>query len=53
MFIRLNQLPVSAARWQYGLPDLFHNFYLLKNGKSHNNSKNTEAREKISTDLES
>jgi hypothetical protein len=34
-------------------PDLFSNFYLVKNHKIAKNSTTTEAREKISTDLES
>ncbi len=33
--------------------DMFCNFYLVKNHKIANNSATTEAREKISTDLES
>jgi len=35
------------------VPDMFCNFYLAKNHKIANNSATTEAREKISTDLES
>jgi hypothetical protein len=35
------------------VPDMFCIFYLMKNHKIANNSANTEAREKISTYLES
>jgi hypothetical protein len=35
------------------VPDMFHNFYLVKNHKIANNSSTTEARAKLSTDLES
>jgi hypothetical protein len=35
------------------VPDMFYNFYLVKNQKIANNSSTTEAREKISTYLES
>jgi len=35
------------------VPDMFYNFYLVKNHKIANNSATTEAREKISTCLES
>jgi hypothetical protein len=35
------------------VPDMFCNFYLTKNHKIANNSATTEARLKISTDLES
>ncbi len=35
------------------VPDIFGNFYLVKNRKNGNNSATTEAREKISTYLES
>jgi hypothetical protein len=35
------------------VPDMFYNFYLVKNHKIANKSATTEAREKISTDLES
>jgi hypothetical protein len=38
------------AAW---VQDLFFNFYTVKNHQSANNSTNTEAREKIGTDLES
>jgi hypothetical protein len=34
------------------VPDMFCNFYLVKNHRIANNSANTEAREKISTYLE-
>ncbi len=40
----------QVAAW---FPDLFSNFYLVKNHKIANNSTTTKAREKISTDLES
>jgi hypothetical protein len=43
------QLPISAARL---VPDMFCNFYLVKNHKIANNSATTKAREKISTYLE-
>ncbi len=35
------------------LPDMFRNFYLVKNHKLAKNSTAIKAREKISTDLES
>jgi hypothetical protein len=35
------------------VPDIFGNFYLVKNRKNGNNSATAEAREKISTYLES
>ncbi len=38
------------AAW---FPDMFCNFYLVKNGKIAKNSTITKAREKISSDLES
>jgi len=28
--MRIDQLPVSAARSQHGVPDMFYNFYLVK-----------------------
>jgi hypothetical protein len=34
-------------------PDMFCDFYLVKNHKIGNNSTTAEAREKLSTDLES
>jgi hypothetical protein len=37
----------------YFLPDMFCNFYIVKNHKIANNSATIEAREKISTYLES
>ena len=47
----------SAARLCHhataGVPDMFCNFYLVKSHKIANNSAATEARKKISTDLES
>jgi hypothetical protein len=51
--MRGKKLPVSAARWQLWFSGMFCNFYLEKNHKIANNSSNTAAREKISTDLES
>jgi hypothetical protein len=48
-----NHLTVSATRWQHGSPDMFCNFYLVKNHKIGINATTTKAREKISTDLES
>jgi len=47
------KLSVSAARPGTLVPDMFYNFYLVKNHKVANNSTNTKAREKISTFLES
>jgi hypothetical protein len=47
------QLPASAARWQQLIPDMFVNFYLVKNHQIANNSAAFEAREKISTYLKS
>jgi hypothetical protein len=47
----------SAARFSNQIaacvPDMFRNFYLVKNHKIVNNSATTEAREKISKGLES
>ncbi len=40
----------QVAAW---VPDMFHNFYLVKSHKIANYSVTTEAREKISIDLES
>jgi hypothetical protein len=40
----------KVAAW---IPDLFCNFYFVKNYKFDNNSTTTKAREKISTGLES
>jgi hypothetical protein len=40
----------QVAAW---FPNMFCNFYLVKNHKIANNSTTTKAREKISTDLES
>ncbi len=37
------------AAW---VPDMFCNFYMMNSRKIANNSATTEAREKISTDLE-
>ncbi len=36
-----------------GVPDMFCNFYLMKSHRIANNSATTEAREKITTFLES
>ncbi len=48
---------VSAASFFHQVaalvPDIFCNFYLVKNHKIANNSATAEAREKISTYLES
>ncbi len=33
------------------VPDMFYNFYVVKNHKITNNSANAEAREKIGTDF--
>jgi hypothetical protein len=44
-YMRGNQLPVSAARWQHDLQICFATFIAY-------NSTTTKAREKISTDLE-
>jgi hypothetical protein len=51
--IRINQVPVSATRWQHGSQTCFATFIIMKNDKINNNSKTPEAREKIKTDLES
>jgi hypothetical protein len=40
----------QEAAW---FPDMFCNFYLVKNHKIVKNSTTTKAKEKISTDLES
>jgi hypothetical protein len=40
----------QVAAW---FPDIFSNFYVVKSYKIVNNSGTAEAREKISTDLES
>jgi hypothetical protein len=40
----------QVAAW---VPDMFCNFYLVKNDKIANNSTTTKAREKISADFES
>ncbi len=50
---RIHQLPVSAARWQHWSYLCFCNFYFVKNHKIVNISTITEAREKVSKDLES
>jgi hypothetical protein len=48
---------ISAANFSCQVaalvPDMFCNFYLMKNHKISNNSASNEAREKISTDWES
>jgi hypothetical protein len=51
--IRINQLPVPVTTWQHGAPDMFCDFYLVKNHTISNNSTTTKARENISTDFES
>jgi len=40
----------QVAAW---VPDMFCNFYFMKNHKIAKNSTTTKARDKISTDLES
>ncbi len=50
--MRRNQLPVSAASCQHG-SYICLKINLVKNHKIANNSATTEAREKISTNLES
>jgi hypothetical protein len=47
--MRGNQLPVSDSI----VPAMFCNFYIVKNHKIAGNSATTEAREKVSTYLES
>jgi hypothetical protein len=49
--IRINQMPVSADRWQHRLSVIFDNFYAVKNHKNVTNYTTTEAREKIETDM--
>jgi hypothetical protein len=44
--MRVNQLPVSADRLAALVPNVFFNFYLVKNHKIAYNSENTDAREK-------
>jgi hypothetical protein len=48
---------ISAASFCHqvaaSVPNMFCNFYFVKNHKNANSSATTEAREKISTDLES
>ncbi len=48
-----NQLPVTAAPVAAWFPDMFYSFYLVKDHKIAKNSRTPEAREKISTYLES
>ncbi len=50
--IRINQLPVSAARWQHEFGYVSW-LILQKNHKIVNNFTTTEAKEKMSIDLES
>jgi len=50
--IKISLLPVSATSWQH-CSQMFCNFYAVKNHKIAKNSTTTNAREKISTDLES
>jgi hypothetical protein len=45
ILIRINQVPVSVARWQHGSQTCFAT-YLLKIQKIVNNSTTTKAREK-------
>ncbi len=49
--IRINQLQASTSRWQHGSRDMFGTFFLVKNHKLGNNSRITEASEKIRTVL--
>jgi hypothetical protein len=51
--MRINQLQVSATRWQFGAKIYICNFNSLKNHKFAHNSTTTKAGEKISIDLES
>jgi len=51
--MRINQLQVSATRWQCGAQIYICNFYSLKNHKFAHNPTTAKAREKIWTDLES
>jgi hypothetical protein len=52
--MRGNQLPASAAWWQW-FPDMFCNFYLVKNNKIAKISTTTPLKldKKLRTDLES
>jgi hypothetical protein len=43
--IRINQLPVSATRWQHWSWDIFFNFNLIKTQKIVNNLMTIEASE--------
>ncbi len=53
-FVNEGMSAASFCRWAAALvPDMFYNFYLAKNHKIVNNSATTDAKEKISTDLES
>jgi hypothetical protein len=51
LILRRNQLPVSAAMWQYGCQICFATFILLKNLKIAKNTTTTKAREKLSRGL--
>jgi hypothetical protein len=51
--IRINQLPVPVTTWQHGAPDMFCDFYLVKNHTIVNNSTTIKPRENISKDLDS
>jgi hypothetical protein len=44
--IGINQLPVSAARWQQGSHVCFATLYMVKNNKKFNNSVTTDGRKK-------
>jgi hypothetical protein len=44
--IRINQLPVFAAKWQHGTQTCFATFIRQKNHEVANNKTNSEAREK-------
>jgi hypothetical protein len=50
--MRGNQMPVFCHQVAALVPDMFCNFYLVKNHKIANNSATTEAREKIDAYLE-
>ncbi len=49
----INQLPVSADRWQHGSQMCSANFYIVKNHKIANNTTTAKVRKNIRKDLES
>jgi hypothetical protein len=49
----LTIVSIQLAGIQIHVPDMFCNFYLVKSCKISNNSVTTEARQNLSTDLES